>query len=686
MTDDIKAKSVFTRNRIKDIKLFKENLFKSYHIKVTYKYVTSDDNPSDMLSRGLTFKEFEKKMDFWCKGPSWLSCVPLAWPNKSLDCLSNDNKHQVNLNYFTDTLGAVEPVKDPIMDIHKFSTLNKLLGSTKCVFQFLNNLRNIDNDPMEDSKMYWIKYMQSSKFAECIQYLSNQNKGQRKVPELVDRLDLFLDNSNILRSRGRIGKTAVYDYEVVNPVLLAKDHHLTTLIVDYYHSKCKHLGIQSTISAVRMGGFWIPRMRQSIKRIISQCMTCRKFNALSFKYPKMTNLPKHRVNLVKPYNHTGVDFTGHLWVKDETGKNIKMYLLIFTCLNIRSVHVEIVPDMTTHSFVLAFLRFVNLYGVPSTLYSDNAKTFIAGGNILEEVMITDEFNSQFQNFNIKHIRIPAYSAWVGSTWERLIRTIKNCLYKTVGRARLTYFELLTVIGDIQSAVNSRPLTYRSSDNDLESITPNSFLRFNANPFLLLRQSDENRLWETDPPSRETLVKSLELRNEIFEHFRELWYESYLLSLRENYRELHESHWVNRMKAGDVVLVKLPNKPRPYWLLGRIVELIIGFDNKIRSVKVMRGDGQVAHHSINHLYPLELSLTHAHNDSHVEGNEVDENLVIEDGAENRDTSVDRLPSGIPNDPASPVEVALSENSSARPKRTAAKACEEKMRKWCHTLRD
>ena len=315
-----------------------------------------------------------------------------------------------------------------------------------------------------------------------------------KVPELVDRLDLFLDNKGLIRSKGRIGKTVIYDYDVVNPILLAKNHHLTNLIILFYHQRCKHLGIQSTLDAIRKAGFWITRMRQAVKKIIATCTLCRKFNAFSFRYPKMTNLPKHRVNLIKPFNHTGIDYTGHLWVKEEsTNKIIKMYLLVFTCLNIRAVHIEVVPDMSTHSFILAFLRFINLYGVPSTLYSDNAKSFISAGNILAIAMTTDEFTDKFQNFNIKHIRIPAYSAWVGSTWERLIRTIKNCLYKTVGRSRLTYYELLTVVGDIQSAINSRPLTYRSADNTLECITPNSFLRFSNNPFLLLRQSEDNNL-------------------------------------------------------------------------------------------------------------------------------------------------------------------------------------------------
>ena len=424
----------------------------------------------------------------------------------------------------------------------------------------------------------------------------------------------------------------------------------------------------------------------------------------------MTNLPKHRVELVKPFNHTGVDYTGHLWVKGSTG-NIKMYLSIFTCLNVRAVHIEIVPDMTTHNFILAFLRFVNLYGVRSTLYSDNAWTFVAGVNILESAMVTDEFSKHFHNFNIKHIRIPAYTAWVGSTWERLIRTIKSCLYKTVGRSRLNYFELLTIIGDIQSAINFRPLTYRSSERDLEIITPNSFLKFNTNPFLLLRNSEDNQIWEVDPPTRKILLESLDHRNEIFNHFKEIWYDNYLLSLRGNYRQLHEHNWVNRVKAGDVVLIKLPNKPRPYWLLGRIQELIVGFDGKVRSVKVKRGDGQLVHHSINHLYPLELSLTHSHNDSYgISNAESEENLGFE-GSDNQSAVVNELPEGSSSEDSikasgenrieisardlgnivdTELDKSMSKDSlandavGARPKRLAAKACVNKMQKWCQSL--
>ena len=218
---------------------------------------------------------------------------------------------------------------------------------------------------------------------------------------------------------------------MINPILIAKDHALTLLIIHDCHFRSKHLGIQTTLNKVRLSGFWIPKARQAVKKVISQCLICQKFNNLSFKYPKVTNLPKHRVNLIKPFQHTGIDYTGHVWVKTNEGIS-KMYLLIFTCLNIRAIHIELVQDMSTHSFILALLRFTNIYGIPSHIYSDNTKSFIAGCNLMEEVFASGEFNDKFEIYHIKHIKIPLYAPWVGSTWERMIRVIKSCLYKLIG--------------------------------------------------------------------------------------------------------------------------------------------------------------------------------------------------------------------------------------------------------------
>ena len=55
--------------------------------------------------------------------------------------------------------------------------------------------------------------------------------------------------------------------------------------------------------------------------------------------------------------------------------NDKHYLLIFTCAVACAVHLELVPSMHAKHFLLSFQQFISYYGLCSTIYSDDAKSF-----------------------------------------------------------------------------------------------------------------------------------------------------------------------------------------------------------------------------------------------------------------------------------------------------------------------
>ena len=66
-------------------------------------------------------------------------------------------------------------------------------------------------------------------------------------------------------------------------------------------------------------------------------------------------------------------------------------------------------------------------------------------------------------------------------------------------------------------------------------------------------------------------------------------------------------------------------------------MIRGHDDKVRSVTLKRGDGVVAHHSINHLYPLGLSLTHNPHFHNNNSTQTESNIIPRDVL-SRDDSV------------------------------------------------
>ena len=602
ITKETKTKTKFIKNRILEADCLKDELTKQFKLNVVYHYVNTEDNPADLVTKGLSYNQFLKKFKFWMEGPEWLTNEFSDWPKYPLLSISPEHKSIISTHHSV----QVNKLNTGILNLNRFSKFQTLIDCTANLFKFASKIKGWD--PRLKAIEYWIKIVQAEGFAKEISFLKNNENNKMNVPSLVRDLNLFIDGKGIVRSRGRISKCLYFDYDVHNPILLPKGNSFTSLFIRYCHVSVQHLGIGTTLNYLRGQGFWITKGRAAVKAEISNCITCKKYNALAFRYPKFTDMPRHHMNFVKPFLHVGVDYTGHFWIKDEkTGNTVKMFILVFTCLNIRAVHFELLPDMSSKNFLLAFQRFCNFYTIPQYLYSDNARQFIKGGCVLSNSLESDEFQSELKKCNIKHVKIPLYSAWVGAAWERLIRVLKSCLYKVVGRSTLNYFEFLTTLSNIQYAVNSRPLTYRSSESGLEFITPSSFIRIHGNSSLILRGEGDD-VW-VDDNSQPNLERTLDKQEEIFENFKKLWYESYLLSLREHSRNLYQSEWVNRIKVGDIVLIKAFNKPRPFWIMGKVLEVVIGFDGKIRSVKVKQGNGSVEYHSICNLYPLELSITH-----------------------------------------------------------------------------
>ena len=58
--------------------------------------------------------------------------------------------------------------------------------------------------------------------------------------------------------------------------------------------------------------------------------------------PKTPSLPSFRLNCCYPFETTGIDYAGSLYVKESNDTELrKCYILLFTRATVRAVHLEI---------------------------------------------------------------------------------------------------------------------------------------------------------------------------------------------------------------------------------------------------------------------------------------------------------------------------------------------------------
>ena len=106
----------------------------------------------------------------------------------------------------------------------------------------------------------------------------------------------------------------------------------------------------------------------------------------------------------------------------------------------------------------------------------------------------------------------------------------------VGRAKLTYEELVTEVAEVELILNSRPLTYISGEDMDEPLTPSHLIcgrRLMSLPdHLCYTNSDDE---DYRPRTSTTFTKRVKYLNAIIENFWTRWRHEYLLELRESHR-------------------------------------------------------------------------------------------------------------------------------------------------------
>ena len=161
-----------------------------------------------------------------------------------------------------------------------------------------------------------------------------------------------------------------------------------------------------------------------IRTILGKCVTCQKIHA-PLGAQKMANLPPDRVTPgMLPFSFVGVDYFGSFLVK-RGRSTIKRYGVIFTCLVLRAIHIEVAYSLDTSLFIQVLRRFIARGGPVIEIRSDNATNFVraekrfklsidkGNQNVVHKFLLQKQIKWVFNT--------PAASHH-GGVWERCIRS------------------------------------------------------------------------------------------------------------------------------------------------------------------------------------------------------------------------------------------------------------------------
>ena len=170
-------------------------------------------------------------------------------------------------------------------------------------------------------------------------------------------------------------------------------------------------------------------------------------------------------------------------------------------------------------------------------------------------------------------------------------------------------ELITILTEVEAVINCRPLTYLSTEDLEEPITPSHFLcgrRILSLPDNLNEDTEEEFVANV---TRSDLDKRLQHLNGVLNKFWRRWKGEYLLELREAHRRHGGKPSAEPPTIGDIVLVEDEQEPRCLWKLAKVRHLIVGRDGHPRGAVLhvpSSGGNGTLQRPLQRLYPLEIT--------------------------------------------------------------------------------
>ena len=629
----------YIRNERRRFQIFVANrvqLIRDFTSPMQWKYVDTSSNPADDASRGLSAAGLLQQQR-WSNGPHFLGKSEKDWPQQPFpvgEVPDDDPEVRKVASAGTMVMEATATSVNKLIEYHSSWYRLRLSVAAflriKAVLRKRKEIRGqgsleIDSDhgqarsgvkslqaetkvvgdccaplsvqEFEEAEMAILRFVQLQSFSrefDALRQVSDKGggdeRGRAKQKKMVlkkasslTRLDPYI-HEGLLRVGGRLSRADDLPEETKHPIILPRKSHVTNLIIKRLHERLAHAGRGHTLAKLREK-YWVTGANAAVRHLIANCVTCRR-NRAPVAEQKMADLPKDRVTPAPPFTYTGVDYFGPYMIK-EGRKGLKRYGCLFTCLASRAVHIETANSLETDSFIQALRRFIARRGPIREIRSDNGTNFVGAKTELQQAvyeMNNEQIRSRLHLEGTDWIFNPPSASHMGGIWERQIRTTRKILTVLLHEhgSRLDDESFRTLLCEVEAIINSRPLTFASSDpDDLNPLSPSNLLTMKTSVVLppagVFQRADVymRRRWR-----RVQYLANL---------FWTRWKREYLPTLQPR------SKWNSpkrNLAVGDVVLLKDDNCPRSVWPMGRVISAESDKKGLVRTVHLKTQTSQL----------------------------------------------------------------------------------------------
>ncbi|CAM4718193.1 unnamed protein product [Leuciscus chuanchicus] len=438
----------------------------------SWRYVDTQNNPADAITRGMTLSNLAKPNQF-SQGPAFLRLPRESWP-ATTSFVEVPDETEMKRSAFCGIMSAITAPEIPAAEDH--STFEDLLEATsRSLHGAASQSSTLSADDYAEAELRILQRAQYDSFPEEVKCLKT-GKALSSSSRLLSLAPEYDVSRGLIRVGGRLRRSTSLEEDIVHPIVLEPKHHITKLIIRQYDNKLLHSGSERVFAELRCK-FWILQGREAVRRHQRSCPECQKWRAKP-AIPKMADLPPCRLCLLKPpFYSTGVDCFGPFQVKRGRSTE-KRWGIVFKCMTTRCIHLDVLPNMDTDSFLMSLRRFVARRETPFELLSDCGTNFRGGEHELKASFeaMCEELQTKLAKHQIRFQFNPPNAPHFGGAWEQEVRSIKAALYVTLGAQTVTEEVLQTLLIEVEGILNSKPLGYVSTDvADVDPVTPNYLL-------------------------------------------------------------------------------------------------------------------------------------------------------------------------------------------------------------------